>query len=115
MAPRTPPHFNETQLEYLRTNYQPLQDREPLPYPTHPLLILAIYIVIWLLLGVFLPLLVEVFVGRAWIWQVKMSWGLIWMLVLLLAWRRGRAVGDMGREMGSKWEGQKRDRVSSCM
>lgn len=115
MAPRNPPRFNKTQLEYLRTNYQPLQDRERLPHSTHSLLILAINVVIWLLLGVFLPLLVEVFVRRALLWQVKMSGGLIWLLVLLLAWRRGQVVENMYREMGSKWECEKRDRVSSCI
>ncbi len=57
----------------------------------------------------------KVFVGRAWIRQVKISRGLIWLLVLLLAWRRGQVVEDMWHELGSKWKRQERDRVSSVI
>ena len=114
-SPRSPSRFTKNQLEYLRANYQPLQDRERLPCLAQLLYILAIYIIIWLLLGVFFPVLVEVFVGRTWLWQIKTSWGLAWLLVLLLAWARGQVLEDMWREMGNRWERQKRDRVSSVI
>ena len=45
-------------------------------------------------------------------WQVKTSWGLAWMLLLLLMWGREQVVKDMWRAMGSRWERQERDRVS---
>ena len=115
MGPRKPPGFNKTQLENLRANYQPLQDRERLLYAAVHLRIFAMYLIIWLLIGFLFPLLVEVLVGRIWVWQAKTSWGLAWMLLLLLVWRRGQVVEDMRRELGSRLERRKRDRVSSVI
>ena len=37
------------------------------------------------------------------------------MLLLLLVWGREQVVVDMWRDLGGRWERQKRDRVSSVI
>ena len=88
MTPRKPQGFNQTQLEYLQANYQPLQDQKRLPYLVYAIRMFAINIIIWLLLGLGFSFLPEIFAGKTWKWEVKMLWALACLLMLLLAWGR---------------------------
>ena len=96
-----PRGFNQTELEYLQANYQPLQNQERLPHSLDALRELAMNIIVGLL--VFCQLFVlEVLYRRTWIWLAKTMWTLA-CLYGLLRWGRVCELGALlwGRVCGS--------------
>ena len=53
---------------------------------------------LWVLFALMVPALLEVWMDRAVVWQVKVAWGLAWLL--LLGWGRCEEV-EMGQKMAS--------------
>jgi hypothetical protein len=73
--------FTPAQLDFLNRTYTPLQ-RVMIP-AVHTV---VIWVLLWVLIAVMMPGLVEVCVGRGVVWQVKRAWEVGWVIVF---WWRG--------------------------